>query len=135
MTSLLIARLLETPRVYFAAMSEPFKLDDTYVRLIILSQNHNLFASYSMGATLIGVIFAAALWGGTHTCPPCVSSPNSDTDIQVSCVQVWFYFSNYPKDAWYIKLLVCALPISNIYTTQAFHRWLLFWSPTPLTKL
>ncbi|KIM76349.1 hypothetical protein PILCRDRAFT_826333 [Piloderma croceum F 1598] len=57
-------------------MSEPFKLDNT------------------MGVTLIGVIFAAALWG-------------------VSCVQVWFYFNNYPKDAWYIKLLVAAVLASD----------------------
>jgi hypothetical protein len=125
---------LEAPCIYFVAMSEPFKLDDTYARLIILWQNHNSFASCSLGVTLIGVIFAAALWGGTHTCPSCVSSPHSDTYIQVSCVQVWFYFNNYPKDAWYIKLLVCALPILNICTSRAFHRWLLFWSPTPLTK-
>ncbi|KIM80029.1 hypothetical protein PILCRDRAFT_822855 [Piloderma croceum F 1598] len=48
----------------------------------------------TMGATLIGVIVAAALWG-------------------VSCVQVWFYYNNYPKDHWYTKLFVAAVWFSD----------------------
>jgi len=43
----------------------------------------------TFGVTLIGVIVAAALWG-------------------VSCVQVWYYYNHYPKDAWHNKLLVAA---------------------------
>jgi len=34
-------------------------------------------------------------------------------DIQVSCVQAWFYFNNYPKDTWYIELLVCKFSIGG----------------------
>jgi len=31
---------------------------------------------------------------------------SSNVAIQVSCVQVWYYNTMYPKDAWYLKLLV-----------------------------
>lgn len=41
----------------------------------------------TMGASLIGVICAAMLYG-------------------VSCVQTWYYFNRYSKDVWYIKALV-----------------------------
>lgn len=27
--------------------------------------------------------------------------------VSVSCVQAWYYFATYPKDPWYLKLLVC----------------------------
>ncbi|KZP20566.1 hypothetical protein FIBSPDRAFT_742198 [Athelia psychrophila] len=47
-----------------------------------------------MGATLIGVILASALWG-------------------VTCVQVWMYYTNYPKDPWHLKALVAAVFISD----------------------
>ncbi|KAF7979920.1 hypothetical protein HWV62_40328 [Athelia sp. TMB] len=48
----------------------------------------------TMGATLIGVIVAAALWG-------------------VACVQVYVYYSTYPKDPWHLKTLVAAVLISD----------------------
>ncbi|KAF9057471.1 hypothetical protein BJ165DRAFT_35260 [Panaeolus papilionaceus] len=44
----------------------------------------------TMGAALIGVIFAAMLYG-------------------VSFVQTWYYFFKYPQDVWYIKALVSAV--------------------------
>ncbi|KAF8076043.1 hypothetical protein FPV67DRAFT_394874 [Lyophyllum atratum] len=46
-----------------------------------------LVVDNTMGASLIGVICAAILYG-------------------VSCVQTWYYFDKYPKDVWYIKALV-----------------------------
>ncbi|KII89091.1 hypothetical protein PLICRDRAFT_124293 [Plicaturopsis crispa FD-325 SS-3] len=44
----------------------------------------------TLGAALIGVVIAAALWG-------------------VSCVQTWFYYTRYQKDPWYIKTLVAGV--------------------------
>jgi len=56
--------------------------------------SEHLVLDNTMGAMLIGVIVAATLWG-------------------VSCVQMWFYYNYYPKDAWYIKLLVAAVFLSD----------------------
>ncbi|KAE9404450.1 hypothetical protein BT96DRAFT_973115 [Gymnopus androsaceus JB14] len=50
----------------------------------------HLVVDNTMGAALIGVICASCLYG-------------------VSCVQTWFYFSRYPGDLWYIKLLVAVV--------------------------
>ncbi|KAH6915205.1 hypothetical protein BKA70DRAFT_569271 [Coprinopsis sp. MPI-PUGE-AT-0042] len=44
----------------------------------------------TMGASLVGVICASVLYG-------------------VSCVQTWYYFTHYSKDAFYIKCLVTAV--------------------------
>ncbi|KZP30493.1 hypothetical protein FIBSPDRAFT_1038163 [Athelia psychrophila] len=48
----------------------------------------------TMGATLIGVIIGAALWG-------------------VSAMQVWYYFTNYPEDKWFYKWLVAGVFFSD----------------------
>ncbi|KAH7931261.1 hypothetical protein BV22DRAFT_1027496 [Leucogyrophana mollusca] len=48
----------------------------------------------TFGAFLIGVVVSATLYG-------------------VTCVQTWYYFSRYPSDAWYIKLLVAAVLLSD----------------------
>ncbi|TFK43284.1 hypothetical protein BDQ12DRAFT_171820 [Crucibulum laeve] len=49
----------------------------------------SLVVDNTMGAAYIGVLCAGMLYG-------------------VSCVQTWFYFNRYPKDVWYIKVLVTA---------------------------
>ncbi|KAH7916690.1 hypothetical protein BJ138DRAFT_3602 [Hygrophoropsis aurantiaca] len=48
----------------------------------------------TFGAFLIGVVVSATLYG-------------------VTCVQTWYYFSRYPSDAWYIKLLVATVLLSD----------------------
>lgn len=48
----------------------------------------------TFGAFLIGVVVSATLYG-------------------VTCVQTWYYFSRYPSDPWYIKLLVGAVLASD----------------------
>ncbi|KZP24967.1 hypothetical protein FIBSPDRAFT_821263 [Athelia psychrophila] len=48
----------------------------------------------TMGATLIGVIVGAVLWG-------------------VSAVQVWCYYMNYPEDKWFYKWLVAGVFVSD----------------------
>jgi len=62
-----------------------------------------------MGATFIGVVVAASLWG-------------------VSCLQVWYYYTMYPTDAWYIKLLVPAVlafdTVHQILITHSIYTYL-----------
>jgi len=48
----------------------------------------------TFGAVYIGVVVAATLYG-------------------VTCVQTWYYYSRYPSDMWYIKLLVFAVWVSD----------------------
>ncbi|KAI9574512.1 hypothetical protein HD554DRAFT_2309935 [Boletus coccyginus] len=48
----------------------------------------------TMGAYLIGVVIASVLYGCT-------------------CVQTWYYYTHYPSDPWYIKLLVFAVFVSD----------------------
>ncbi|KAJ7781603.1 hypothetical protein B0H16DRAFT_1878275 [Mycena metata] len=56
----------------------------------------------TMGASLLGVIFAAGLYG-------------------VSCVQTWYYFNRYgSKDLWYIKTLV-----GLVFTFDSIHQALI----------
>ena len=101
------------------AMSE-LKLDNTYVSRIPWSwlQLTQLYYLISLGAILIGVIVAAALWGGTHSYNFTVISPKVWPRFQVSCVQVWYYYNHYPKDAWYLKRLVCISQIQTYMLTS-----------------
>ncbi|KAF8558815.1 hypothetical protein OG21DRAFT_984905 [Imleria badia] len=48
----------------------------------------------TFGALLIGVIIASVLYGCT-------------------CIQTWYYYTQYPSDQWYIKLLVAGVLISD----------------------
>ncbi|KAI9574511.1 hypothetical protein HD554DRAFT_2165994 [Boletus coccyginus] len=48
----------------------------------------------TFGALFVGVIVAATLYG-------------------VTCVQTWFYYTHYPSDPWYIKLLVFSILVSD----------------------
>ncbi|KAG1813384.1 hypothetical protein EV424DRAFT_63422 [Suillus variegatus] len=48
----------------------------------------------TFGAFLIGVVVSATLYG-------------------VTCVQTWYYYSRYPSDPWYIKLMVGAVLLSD----------------------
>ncbi|KAF8558814.1 hypothetical protein OG21DRAFT_1503766 [Imleria badia] len=48
----------------------------------------------SFGALLIGVIVASMLYGCT-------------------CIQTWYYYTYYPSDRWYIKLLVAGVLVSD----------------------
>ncbi|KAN0097294.1 hypothetical protein V8E55_001740 [Tylopilus felleus] len=48
----------------------------------------------TMGALLIGVVIAGVLYGCT-------------------CVQTWCYYTHYPSDRWYLKLLVFAIFVSD----------------------
>jgi len=63
----------------------------------------------TMGVAFIGVVVAASLWG-------------------VSCLQVWYYYTMYPTDAWYIKLLVAAVltfdTVNQILITHAVYTYL-----------
>ncbi|KAI0356730.1 hypothetical protein OH77DRAFT_1423700 [Trametes cingulata] len=76
----------------------------------------------TMGPLLIGVILAAIMYG-------------------VSCSQMYYYFTRYPRDPWSIKLLVMA-----VWTTDSIHQALIshsvYWyliteygNPTALTLL
>jgi hypothetical protein len=47
------------------------------------------------------------LWGGRNSFWFVCSA--SDVVASVSCVQVWYYSTMYPKDPWYLKLLVSTL--------------------------
>jgi hypothetical protein len=47
-----------------------------------------------MGAYLIGVVIASVLYGCT-------------------CVLTWYYYTHYPSDRWYIKLLVASIFVSD----------------------
>ncbi|KAI0366389.1 hypothetical protein BV20DRAFT_653179 [Pilatotrama ljubarskyi] len=55
----------------------------------------------TMGPLLIGVILAAIMYG-------------------VSCSQMYYYFTRYPRDSWSIKLLVIA-----VWTTDSIHQALI----------
>jgi hypothetical protein len=48
----------------------------------------------TFGAFLIGVVVSATLYG-------------------VTCIQTWYYYSRYPSDPWYIKLLVAGALVSD----------------------
>ncbi|KAF9247140.1 hypothetical protein BU15DRAFT_69979 [Melanogaster broomeanus] len=48
----------------------------------------------TFGAFLIGLVVSAVLYG-------------------VTCVQTYYYYTHYPKDPWYIKLLVGAALVSD----------------------
>ncbi|KAF8138662.1 hypothetical protein EV363DRAFT_539039 [Boletus edulis] len=48
----------------------------------------------TMGAVLVGVVIASILYGCT-------------------CLQTWYYFTHYPSDRWYIKLVVLATFFSD----------------------
>ncbi|KAI0334812.1 hypothetical protein GY45DRAFT_1367269 [Cubamyces sp. BRFM 1775] len=76
----------------------------------------------TMGPLLIGVILAAVMYG-------------------VSCSQMYYYYTRYPRDPWHIKLLVTA-----VWTTDSIHQALIshsvYWyliteygNPTALTLL
>ncbi|KIM83937.1 hypothetical protein PILCRDRAFT_818965 [Piloderma croceum F 1598] len=71
----------------------------------------------TMGAAFIGVVVAASLWG-------------------VSCVQVWYYYTMYPKDAWYLKLLVAAVlifdTIHQMLITHTLYTYLVSNFDNPL---
>ncbi|KAH0839436.1 hypothetical protein J3R83DRAFT_219 [Lanmaoa asiatica] len=54
----------------------------------------SLIINPSFGAFLIGVVVSATLYG-------------------VTCIQTWYYYSRYPSDPWYIKLLVAAVLVSD----------------------
>ncbi|KAI0676815.1 hypothetical protein C8Q78DRAFT_1073593 [Trametes maxima] len=55
----------------------------------------------TMGPLLIGVILAAVMYG-------------------VSCSQMYYYFTRYPRDPWHIKLLVTV-----VWTTDSIHQALI----------
>ncbi|GLB33468.1 hypothetical protein LshimejAT787_0103520 [Lyophyllum shimeji] len=55
-----------------------------------MADGPTLVVDNTMGASLVGVICAAILYG-------------------VSCVQTWYYFDKYRGDVWYIKTLVCGI--------------------------
>ncbi|KAI9001154.1 hypothetical protein BD414DRAFT_473793 [Trametes punicea] len=55
----------------------------------------------TVGPLLIGVILAAVMYG-------------------VSCSQMFYYYTRYPRDPWYIKLLVTA-----VWTTDSIHQALI----------
>ncbi|KAI0663000.1 hypothetical protein C8Q70DRAFT_484445 [Cubamyces menziesii] len=55
----------------------------------------------TMGPLLIGVILAAVMYG-------------------VSCSQMYYYYTRYPRDPWHIKLLVTA-----VWTTDSIHQALI----------
>ncbi|KAF9268234.1 hypothetical protein L218DRAFT_1054048 [Marasmius fiardii PR-910] len=101
-----------TKASHFLAVFESH-LEQPPVHLVV----HN-----TMGATLIGVVCAA--WHRRDT--KCDSSLYG-----VSCVQTWFYFNRYPKDPWYIKLLVLfSLSVVDSFSfashlNQVFTVWVL----------
>jgi hypothetical protein len=76
----------------------------------------------TMGAAFIGVVVAASLWG-------------------VSCVQVWYYYTMYPTDVWYLKLLVAAVltfdTVHQVLITHTVYTYLVtnFSNPVELGNL
>ncbi|KAJ8501418.1 hypothetical protein ONZ51_g571 [Trametes cubensis] len=57
----------------------------------------------TMGPLLIGVILAAVMYG-------------------VSCSQMYYYYTRYPRDPWHIKLL---LKVTAVWTTDSIHQALI----------
>ncbi|KAG8218151.1 hypothetical protein J3R82DRAFT_3693 [Butyriboletus roseoflavus] len=63
------------------------------------------------GAFLIGVVVSATLYGGVSQ-RIFISIP-LNYQTPVTCIQTWYYYSRYPSDPWYIKLLVAGVLISD----------------------
>jgi hypothetical protein len=40
----------------------------------------------------------------------------------VSCIQTWYYFRRYPKDFWYVKLLVRLLSKTMLHFLLTFMK-------------
>ena len=57
------------------------------------------------------------LWGGRNDIWFVCSA--SDVVASVSCIQVWYYSTMYPKDAWYLKLLVGSFSFDASLDTKA----------------
>ena len=134
-------------------MSGPLKIDNTSVTPCLIRGDliETDYHDCSMGAAFIGVVVAAALvlficyffsgygclhwcrlWGGANSyLSTCFSSSDMS---KVSCVQVWYYHTMYPKDPWYLKLLVEILPSVLRSTLNSLSRLLGFWPSTPHTR-
>ncbi|KAF9050854.1 hypothetical protein BDZ89DRAFT_593971 [Hymenopellis radicata] len=76
----------------------------------------------TMGAMLVGVILSAVLYG-------------------VSIVQTLYYYTRYPKDPWYLKLLVATTiffdTVHQAFITHTMYHYLIvkFYEPTALTEI